>query len=283
MNRFTHVDFETWLRADRDRRRPAKVRIGDGVRIALNADIDVDDLLVLGDDTVIMPGAIIEGSYVEIGRQGWIASGAHIGGGSCHGELSMLKAGDFLHMGRNSHVNIARRVDIGDEVGIGRGSEIYTHGSYLSQTEGFPVEFAPVSIGSRVWLPKAIVLPGISVGSDVVVSAMSLVNKDLPSGCLAGGIPARVIKENAYPVPVTDNAVGELAWALAQDTGMLIGAHAGIVTIGETRFDVTRRRIMGPCTDTSERVRDQMRRRGVRFRYGVESVEGGGRRYVPWG
>ena len=53
------------------------------------------------------------------------------------------------------------------------------------------------TIGDRVWLPTASVNPGVTIGSDVVVAARSLVNHDVPAGCLAGGIPAQVLQRDA--------------------------------------------------------------------------------------
>ena len=55
---------------------------------------------------------------------------------------------------------------------------------------------APIAIGDNVWLGGgAIVLPGVSVGSDTVVGAGSVVTRDLPGGVVAVGSPARVLRE----------------------------------------------------------------------------------------
>jgi maltose O-acetyltransferase len=53
----------------------------------------------------------------------------------------------------------------------------------------------PITIGDNVWLGGgAIVLPGVSIGEHTVVGAGSVVTKDLPSGVLAVGNPARVVR-----------------------------------------------------------------------------------------
>ena len=39
----------------------------------------------------------------------------------------------------------------------------------------------------------AIVLPGVTIGSKVVVAAGSVVNKDIPDGVIVGGVPAKII------------------------------------------------------------------------------------------
>jgi len=53
----------------------------------------------------------------------------------------------------------------------------------------------PIVIGDNVWLGGGvIVLPGVTIGSDTVVGAGSVVTRDLPAGVLALGNPARVVR-----------------------------------------------------------------------------------------
>jgi acetyltransferase-like isoleucine patch superfamily enzyme len=40
---------------------------------------------------------------------------------------------------------------------------------------------------------QAIVMPGVTIGPDAVVAAGAVVTKDVPPGCVVGGIPAKVI------------------------------------------------------------------------------------------
>ncbi len=42
----------------------------------------------------------------------------------------------------------------------------------------------------------AAVLPKVKIGSNSVVAAGAVVTKDVPSHCLVGGIPARIIKRD---------------------------------------------------------------------------------------
>lgn len=54
----------------------------------------------------------------------------------------------------------------------------------------------PVHIGKNCWLGAGvIVLPGITIGDNVVIGAGSIVTKDLPSNVVAVGNPCRVMRE----------------------------------------------------------------------------------------
>ncbi|MCI5143270.1 MAG: hypothetical protein D3909_16400 [Candidatus Electrothrix sp. ATG1] len=52
-----------------------------------------------------------------------------------------------------------------------------------------------ISIGERVWCGVNVtILAGVTVGDDVVIGAGSVVCQNIPSGSIAVGVPARVIK-----------------------------------------------------------------------------------------
>lgn len=129
--------------------------------------------------------------------------GAKVGGGSAFELTSRLEAGHFLHLGMDSLVNTARPVRIGHEVGLGTRTSIYTHGAYPSRLMGFPVAFDGVEIGDYSWVPGATINPGVHIGRNCVIGVNSLVTADIPDGALAAGSPAKVIKEDAYPRPLT--------------------------------------------------------------------------------
>ncbi|MBS1514742.1 MAG: hypothetical protein JSS63_06905 [Bacteroidetes bacterium] len=103
-----------------------------------------------------------------------------------------------------SYLNPTKPLTIGDDTGIGGHCLLFTHGSWLSQIDGFPVTFAPITLGNKVWLPwRVFIMPGVTVGDNVVIGANSLVSKNLPSNSLAAGSPAKVLVEN-YPPELTE-------------------------------------------------------------------------------
>ena len=54
----------------------------------------------------------------------------------------------------------------------------------------------PVKIGNDVWIGgNATILPGVTIGNNVIVAAGAVVTHDVPDNVIVGGIPAKVIRE----------------------------------------------------------------------------------------
>lgn len=50
---------------------------------------------------------------------------------------------------------------------------------------------APVKIGDNVWIgARAVILPGVTIGNNVVVAAGSVVTRDVPDNVVVAGVPA---------------------------------------------------------------------------------------------
>jgi maltose O-acetyltransferase len=50
-------------------------------------------------------------------------------------------------------------------------------------------------VGDNAWIGGgAILCPGVTIGTDTVVGAGSVVTRDLPSGVIAAGNPCRVLR-----------------------------------------------------------------------------------------
>jgi acetyltransferase-like isoleucine patch superfamily enzyme len=186
--------------------RGGSIEIRRDSRIGHACTVKVNKRLVIGEHGIVNEQGEIAGIDVQIGRELWMLPTAKIGGGSAFDVHSSLQAGHWLHLGMRTLVNTARPIVLGDEVGLGTGTSLYTHGAYPSALDGKPVAFGPITIGDRTWVPGAIINPSVSIGADCVIGVGSVVNKDVPAGSLAAGIPAKVLKENAYPRPL-DGAV----------------------------------------------------------------------------
>jgi acetyltransferase-like isoleucine patch superfamily enzyme len=90
-------------------------------------------------------------------------------------------------------------VSIGNRVTITAGVRIITHdgSTWLVRNDAGDryQKFGRVIIGDKVFVGmNAILLPGVSIGSEVVVAAGAVITKDVPNGVVVGGNPARIIK-----------------------------------------------------------------------------------------
>ena len=57
-----------------------------------------------------------------------------------------------------------------------------------------------IVIGNNVWVGRGVViLPGVTIGNGAVIAAGSIVTRDIPPAVLAGGAPAKVLREIDVP------------------------------------------------------------------------------------
>lgn len=90
------------------------------------------------------------------------------------------------------------RVTFGDHTFIGPNVSIYTACHPIEPDErNTGDEWAlPVTVGHNVWIGGSVtILPGVTIGDNVVIGAGSVVTRDIPSNSVAVGNPARVVKK----------------------------------------------------------------------------------------
>lgn len=88
-------------------------------------------------------------------------------------------------------------VTFGDNVFVAPNCGFYTAGHPVDAPErNIGLEYArPITVGDDVWIGAGVsVLPGVSIGSNCVIGAGSVVTRDIPSNSIAVGNPCRVIK-----------------------------------------------------------------------------------------
>lgn len=107
---------------------------------------------------------------------------------------------DDCVINNDTYIECESSITIGNDVGIGRNvtirdSDGHDHGDVSGDRE----RCLPVVIGNSVWIGSyAIIQRGVHIGDGAIVAAGAVVTKDVPSKCLVGGVPARVLKENVY-------------------------------------------------------------------------------------
>src|SRR5262249_57601504 len=80
-----------------------------------------------------------------------------------------------------ANINPTKPVVIGDDTGIGGHCLIFTHGAWLSNLEGYPVTYEPVTLGKSGWLPwREVLMPGATIRDGPPIPAHSLLSVALP-------------------------------------------------------------------------------------------------------
>ena len=148
----------------------AGVEIGRGCRLIL----EPGSRIVIGDQVEIDDGttlAVYDGGILELRPNCFV------------GHHCTLAARSTVTIGERTH--LAELVSIRD----------HDHDPDSPPHAGI-TQVDPVRIGSDVWIAaKATITRGIEIGDNTVVGANAVVTRSLAANVVAGGIPARVIRE----------------------------------------------------------------------------------------
>jgi acetyltransferase-like isoleucine patch superfamily enzyme len=78
---------------------------------------------------------------------------------------------------------------------ISYGSTVLAHDAAFRYARGGEVVVKETIIGEKAFIGvNSTILPGVHIGDRAIVGAGSLVNKDVPSGTIVAGVPAKRIK-----------------------------------------------------------------------------------------
>jgi len=140
----------------------------------------------------------------------------------CEGKLSVagtknIKIGDRCHFNKNVSLKTEGRgyIHIGENVKIGRnvniisrynvtiedntiiGSDVTIRDILTDDTVSLSQKDSkPVYIGKDVWIGKGTqVHAGVTIGHGATISSNSIISRSIPPQVIAGGAPARVMKE----------------------------------------------------------------------------------------
>jgi acetyltransferase-like isoleucine patch superfamily enzyme len=89
-------------------------------------------------------------------------------------------------------------IEIGDNVQITNGTKIFTHGGgwvFRKNNPDFDC-FGKVLIKNNVYIGNnALIMPGVTIGTNVIIGAGSVVTKSIDDNMIVAGNPAKIIGE----------------------------------------------------------------------------------------
>ncbi len=165
-------------------------------------------LLRLRNPDVVTLGMVFLGRRVEIeARRGYgrvvLGRWVHVGDGTAlRAHEGTLRVGDKVVFGRYDTVNCYLDVEIGARTLLADWVYV-TDFDHRVEDPDMPIKDqgivkSPVRIGPDCWLGVRVsVLRGTVVGRGCVLAAHAVVRGEVPDRCVAGGVPARVLKRRS--------------------------------------------------------------------------------------
>lgn len=135
---------------------------------------------------------MLKSMFAEVGEGSYIEPPLHSNWGGRH-----------THLGKQVYANFG--LTLVDDTHIYVGDYTLIGPNVVIATAGHPIEPGlrqqayqynmPVRIGRNCWLGAGvIVVPGVTIGDNVVIGAGSVVTKNIPSNMIAVGNPCRVLR-----------------------------------------------------------------------------------------
>lgn len=105
--------------------------------------------------------------------------------------------GDHTVINHNAYLMDGGTITIGKHCFIGPNCGMYTanHPAIAEQRNQGLEQALPIKIGDHCWLGGNVtILPGVTIGSNTIIGAGSVVTKDIPDHVIAVGNPCRVLR-----------------------------------------------------------------------------------------
>ena len=136
---------------------------------------------------------LLKEMFAEIGEGCYIGPPLHANWGGHH-----------VHFGKGVYANFG--LTLVDDTHIYVGDYTLIGPNVVIATAGHPIEPGlreqayqyniPVRIGRNCWLGAGVIIvPGVTIGDNVVIGAGSVVTKDIPDNVVAVGNPCRVLRQ----------------------------------------------------------------------------------------
>lgn len=135
----------------------------------------------------LIRNTIFQLAGVRVGRGSTIHSGCRFY------QPENISIGEDTSIGDRCFLDGRAKLTIGDHTDIASQVLIYNSEHDINDEWFSPVE-EPVRIGNYVFIgPRAIILPGVTIGDGAVVAAGAVVTTDVAPGSIVGGVPAKEI------------------------------------------------------------------------------------------
>ena len=108
-----------------------------------------------------------------------------------------VEVGDCFFANNGCNFVDPAKIVFGDYVFVGPDCGFYTaHHPIDYHLRDQMYEWAyPITVGNHVWFGGGCrILPGVTIGSNVVIGAGSVVTHDIPDNCVAAGNPCRILR-----------------------------------------------------------------------------------------
>jgi bifunctional UDP-N-acetylglucosamine pyrophosphorylase / glucosamine-1-phosphate N-acetyltransferase len=207
------------------RRRILDAHMREGVTVRDPVSTHIEASVQIGRDTVILPGSFLRGT-TKIGSdcvigpsadlldtrvgdgarvEHSVGRGAEVGEGATVGPYAFLRPGTVLgpdakvgaycevkntRVGRGSkvpHLSYIGDAEIGEDANLGAGT-------ITANYDGVNKHRTTIGDGAFTGVNTNLIAP-VTIGDGAYLGAASVVNKDIPPGKLAVGMPARVIRD----------------------------------------------------------------------------------------
>jgi len=124
----------------------------------------------------------------------------YIGQGVTIKNISNLSFGDNVSIHNNCYIDALGGISIGDNVSIAHNSSILSF-DHTWDDKSIPIKYNPlkpssVSIKDDVWIGCGCrIMSGVIINSRSIIAAGAVINKEVGSNQIVGGIPGRTIKK----------------------------------------------------------------------------------------
>lgn len=157
---------------------------------------------------IVWPIKIIGAEYISIGMEFYCGPDSRLEAWDYYSPTGQafsptIKIGDNVRINGRCHIGAINKIVIGNDVLLGNNVFITDHSHGNSSKDELDIcpndrrlfSKGPVSIGNKVWIcENATILPGVSIGNNVIVAANSVVTHDVPDRCVIAGNPATIVK-----------------------------------------------------------------------------------------